>query len=260
MGRVPQSSIIVVGNEILTGFTVDTNSHWLAGRLFHVGYPVRLMTTVGDIDADIVAAIREHTARRDIARIFVCGGLGPTPDDRTYVALGRALNQPLAYRRDVGAAMQNLMFALNMASRRGTAELNAGNRKMAMLPEGANLIRNGAGMAPGLAFDLDQGRYLFALPGVPHELRAIYEDIEIRYLSGGQADVVRELHYRLAPESMFHDVMQVLEQEYPDVSLGSYPQTETRELILRASGPNVERVEAVIAAIRKQVSQYTPLH
>ena len=131
---------------------------------------------------------------------------------------------------------------------------------MAMLPEGANLIRNGAGMAPGLAFDLDQGRYLFALPGVPHELRAIYEDIEIRYLSGGQADVVRELHYRLAPESMFHDVMQVLEQEYPDVSLGSYPQTETRELILRASGPNVERVEAVIAAIRNQVSQYTPLH
>jgi len=54
--------------------------------------------------------------------------------------------------------------------------------------------------------------------------------------------------------------MQVLEQEYPDVSLGSYPQTETRELILRASGPNVERVEAVIAAIRNQVSQYTPLH
>ena len=260
MGRMPQSSIIVVGNEILTGFTVDTNSHWLAGRLFHVGYPVRLMTTVGDIDADIVAAIREHTARRDIARIFVCGGLGPTPDDRTYVALGRALNQPLVYRRDVGAAMQNLMFVLNMASRRGTAELNAGNRKMAMLPEGANLIRNGAGMAPGLAFDLDQGRYLFALPGVPHELRSIYEDIEIRYLSGGQADVVRELHYRLAPESMFHDVMQALEQEYPDVSLGSYPQTETRELILRASGPNVERVDAVIAAIRKQVSQYKPLH
>ena len=259
MGRMPQSSIIVVGNEILSGFTVDTNSHWLAGRLFHVGYPVRLMTTVGDIDADIVAAIREHTARRDIARIFVCGGLGPTPDDRTYVALGRALNQPLVYRRDVGAAMQDLMFVLNMAARRGTAELNAGNRKMAMLPAGAQLIRNGAGMAPGLAFDLDQGRYLFALPGVPHELRSIYEDIEIRFLSGGQGDVVRELHYRLAPESMFHDVMQALEQEYPDVSLGSYPQTETRELILRASGPDVDRVDAVITAIRNRISQFTPL-
>ena len=259
MGRMPQSSIIVVGNEILRGFTVDTNSNWLAGRLFHVGYPVRLMTTVGDIDADIVAAIRDHTARPDIARIFVCGGLGPTPDDRTYVALGRALNQPRVYRRDVGATMQDLMFVLNMAARRGTAELNAGNRKMAMLPAGAQLIRNGAGMAPGLAFDLNQGRYLFALPGVPHELRSIYEDIEIRFLSGGQGDVVRELHYRLAPESMFHDVMQALEQEYPDVSLGSYPQTETRELILRASGPDVDRVDAVITAIRNRISQFTPL-
>ena len=130
---------------------------------------------------------------------------------------------------------------------------------MAMLPAGAQLIRNGAGMAPGLAFDLDQGRYLFALPGVPHELRSIYEDIEIRFLSGGQGDVVRELHYRLAPESMFHDVMQALEQEYPDVSLGSYPQTETRELILRASGPDVDRVDAVITAIRNRISQFTPL-
>jgi molybdenum cofactor synthesis domain-containing protein len=259
MGRVPQSSIIVVGNEILRGFTVDTNSNWLAARLFGCGYPVRLITTVGDVDDDIVSAIHEHVARPELSRIFVCGGLGPTPDDRTYVALARALNQPLVYRREVGSQMQNLMFILNMAARRGTAELNAGNRKMAMLPRDAILVRNGAGMAPGLAFELGQGRYLFALPGVPHELRAVYEDIERLYLTGERADVVRELHYRMAPESMFHDVMQMLETEYPDVSLGSYPQTETRELILRASGPDAARVDAVIAAIRERVKNYQPV-
>jgi len=259
MGRVPQSSIIVVGNEILRGFTVDTNSNWLAARLFHCGFPVRLITTVGDVDDDIVSAIHEHVARRELSRIFVCGGLGPTPDDRTYVALARALNQPLVYRREVGAQMQNLMFILNIAARRGTAELNAGNRKMAMLPASAILVRNGAGMAPGLAFELAQDRYLFALPGVPHELRAVYDDVERWYLTGARSDVVRELHYRLAPESMFHDVMQALEEEYPDVSLGSYPQTEKRELILRATGPDPERVDAVIAAIRDRVTQFTPL-
>ena len=260
MGRVPQSSIIVVGNEILRGFTVDTNSNWLAARLFRCGFPVRLITTVGDVDADIVSAIHDHVRRAELARIFVCGGLGPTPDDRTYVALARALNQRLAYRREVGAQMQNLMFILNMAARRGTAELNAGNRRMATLPESATLVRNGAGMAPGLAFDLGDGRYLFALPGVPHELRAVYEDLELRYLTGAKGDVVRELHYRMAPESMFHDVMQALEREYPDVSLGSYPQTESRELILRASGQSVERVEAVISAIRGRLQQFTPLN
>ena len=259
MRRVPESSIIAVGNELLRGFTVDTNSNWLATRLFHVGFPVRVITTVGDVDADIVSAIHDHLERPELARIFVCGGLGPTPDDRTYVALGRALDQPLVYRREVGAQMQNLMFLLNMAARRGTASLNAGNRRMATLPQGATLVRNGAGMAPGLAFDLGGSRYLFALPGVPHELRAVYENVELRYLTGARADVVRELHYRMAPESMFHDVMQALEQEFPDVSLGSYPQTETRELILRASGPDAERVEAVIRAIRERVTQYTPV-
>ncbi len=256
---MPQSSIIVVGNEILRGFTVDTNSNWLAGRLFRCGYPVRLITTVGDLDEDIVAAIHEHVAGPELSRIFVCGGLGPTPDDRTYVALARALDQPLVYRREVGAQMQNLMFLRNMAARRGTAGLNAGNRRMAMLPARAALVRNGTGMAPGLAFDLGQERYLFALPGVPHELRSVYEDIEMRYLTGGRGDTVRELHYRLAPESMFHDVMRDLEREYPDVSLGSYPQTETRELILRASGPDPQRVEAVIEAVRHRVSQYSPV-
>src|SRR2546430_12059922 len=129
MGRMPQSSIIVVGNEILRGFTVDTNSNWLAGRLFHVGYPVRLMTTVGDIDADIVAAIRDDAARPDIARIFVCGGLGPTPDDRTYVALGRALNQPLVYRRGVGAAVPDLKVCLHKGGPRGAAGRYAGEPK-----------------------------------------------------------------------------------------------------------------------------------
>lgn len=259
MEPVPESSVIIVGNEILRGFTVDTNSNWLASRLFGCGYPVRVITTIGDVDADIVSAIHDHVARPELSRIFVCGGLGPTPDDRTYVALARALDQRLVYRREVGAQMQNLMFIMNMAARRGTAGLNAGNRRMAMLPEGATLVRNGVGMAPGLAFDLGPDRYLFALPGVPHELRSVYEDIERRYLTGGKGDVVRELHYRLAPESMFHDVMRDLEREYPDVSLGSYPQTETRELILRASGQNRERVEAVISAIRDRVRQYSPV-
>lgn len=256
---MPRSSIIVVGNEILRGFTVDTNSNWLAARLFHCGFPVTLITTIGDVDEDIVGAVRHHLGRQEIDRIFVCGGLGPTPDDRTYVALAHALDRPLTYNREVGARMQNRMFIYRMAARRGTAELNAGNRKMALLPQGAALLDNGAGMAPGLAFEVGPERFLFALPGVPAELRAVYQVIEATYLTGGRGDVVRELRYRAAPESAFHDVMQSLERDFPDVSLGSYPQTESRELILRASGPTLDRVESVLKRIRAGVSQYQPI-
>jgi molybdopterin-biosynthesis enzyme MoeA-like protein len=256
---VPRSSIIVVGNEILRGFTVDTNSNWLAGQLFGCGFPVTLITTIGDVDGDIVDAVRYHLGRTGIDRIFVCGGLGPTPDDRTYVALAHALDRPLIYRREVGARMQDRMFVYGMAARRGTAELNAGNRKMALVPEGATLLPNRVGMAPGLAFEVGPQRFLFALPGVPAELRAVYQAIEARYLTGEHGDVVRELRYRTVPESAFHDVMESLEREFPDVSLGSYPQTESRELILRASGPTLERVEAVLSGLRAGVSQYRPV-
>src|SRR3989442_9449678 len=105
--------MIVVGNEILRGLTVDTNSNWLAGRLFRCGYPVRIITTVGDVDVDIVGAIHDHIARAELSRIFVCGGLRPTPDDRTYNPLAPPLDQPPALPREGGAQMQNLQFFRN---------------------------------------------------------------------------------------------------------------------------------------------------
>jgi molybdenum cofactor synthesis domain-containing protein len=257
---VPFSSIIAVGDEILRGFTVDTNSSWLANRLFMRGFPARRIEVVGDVEADIVAAVRDHLKHDELARIFVCGGLGPTPDDRTFAALARAFERPLVYDRAIGAQMQNYLFLTGAVARRGTAALNVGDRKMAMVPQGTRTLRNGAGMAPGIVFQLPPDRYLFALPGVPRELKALFEfEVEPRFLHGGAAPTVRELRYRLAPESAFHDVMLALEKEYPDVSLGSYPQTEIRELILRATGPDASRVEAVLDQVRQRVGRYRPV-
>lgn len=254
------SSIIAVGDELLRGFTVDTNSNWLAGRLFSLGYPLKRIEVVGDVEDDIVAAIQEHVARPELSRIFVCGGLGPTPDDRTFQALARALGRRLVYDPETGRLMQNLMFSRGVAKTRGTAELNAGNRKMAMLPEGSQVLRNGPGMAPGIAYPLDADRFLFALPGVPSELRAVFHDwIEPGYLRDGSAPTVAELHYRLAPESAFAQAMLAVEREYPDVSVGSYPQAELGRLIIRASGADAARVQQVLDHIRRQVSRYQPL-
>src|SRR5438270_13463783 len=114
-------------------------------------------------------------------------------------------------------------------------------------------------MAPSLAALLAKGPLLLPLPRSRNELLPVYGDIEAIYLDGGTADTVRELRYRLAPESMFHDAMQALEAEFPDVSLGSYPQTETRELIIRASRPDRMRADALIEGIRERVTQYAPL-
>src|SRR3989442_13591079 len=111
--------MIVVGNEILRGLTVDTNSNWLAGRLFRCGYPVRIITTVGDVDVDIVGAIHDHIARAELSRIFVCGGLGPPPDDRTYIAPAPAPHHPPASRREGGGPKRKPKFFTNNPPSRG---------------------------------------------------------------------------------------------------------------------------------------------
>lgn len=257
---MPTSSIIAVGDELLRGFTVDTNSNWLAGRLFALGYPLKRIEVVGDVEDDIVAAVQQHIANSELVRIFVCGGLGPTPDDRTFQAMGRALGRPLVYDRETGLLMQGLMFSRGVAKTRGTAELSVGNRKMAMVPQGSRILRNGPGMAPGIAFPLGADRFIFALPGVPTELRSIFgEWIESGYLRDGRPPAVGELHYRLAPESAFAQAMQALETAYPDVSLGSYPQAELGRLVIRASGPDGARVQQVLDEIQRRVSRYQPL-
>jgi nicotinamide-nucleotide amidase len=156
--------------------------------------------------------------------------------------------------------MQNLLFHRQVAARRGTAELNAGNRRMAMVPAGALLLRNGPGMAPGLAFPLAGDRYLIALPGVPAELRALVENfVEPTYLDGARSPTVAELHYEAAPESAFHDAMRSVGAEYPELTIGSYPQTERGELILRVSGLDADRVRLARDALVERVSRYRPL-
>jgi molybdopterin-biosynthesis enzyme MoeA-like protein len=148
-----------------------------------------------------------------------------------------------------------------MAKVRGTAELNAGNRKMAMVPEGSVILRNGPGMAPGIAYPLGSDRFLFAMPGVPPELRSLFSEwIEPGYLRDGSPPAVGELHYHLAPESAFAPAMLALESEYPDVSLGSYPQTELGRLIIRASGSDSARVRQVLDEIQRRVSRYQPVN
>jgi nicotinamide-nucleotide amidase len=257
---MPSSSIVTVGNELLHGFTADTNSSWLAARLYRLGFPVQRIEIVGDVIADIVEAVQAQIRRSQNARIFVCGGLGPTPDDRTYAALAVALERPLAYHRPTGALMQSLMFTRGVAARRGTAELNAGNRRMATIPEGAAVLRNGPGMAPGLAFDIGPDRFLFALPGPPHELHSVFEQwIEPSYLRGGRIPVVRELHYRAAPESAFHDAMVRLERDHPTVSIGSYPHAERGELIIRIEGVDPVIVDTVVTDLQAQVDRYQPV-
>ncbi|MEA2645438.1 MAG: hypothetical protein QOE92_521 [Chloroflexota bacterium] len=253
-GAPRDSVIIAIGDELLRGHTLDTNSHFLAQRLYALGYPLRRVHVVADVQDEIVTTLRSEIAAGATC-VFLCGGLGPTPDDRTLEALAVALDRPLVL--DPGAArhIQVRLDWLHGIGRIKSPEMKAANRRMAEVPEGATILENSMGMAPGLEIGIGDAagppRHLFVLPGVPRELKSIFEDeIVPKYLSGGTIHATAEVHFQMAVEAEFWDLLTRIEHEFPGVSVGSYPQPDRGHLIIRLAGADAGQVEAAAAVVR----------
>ncbi|TMC80395.1 MAG: hypothetical protein E6J08_10260 [Chloroflexi bacterium] len=86
---MPTSSIVAIGDELVGGFTLDTNSHWMAERLRLLGYPIKRVTQIRDRPSEIIEQVHRELDDAEVTDIFVSGGLGPTPDDRTFTYSGR---------------------------------------------------------------------------------------------------------------------------------------------------------------------------
>ena len=245
-------SIIAIGDELLAGYTLDTNSSWIAQRLRALGIPLKRTTQVRDREDEIVEQVHRELADPGVTLIFCTGGLGPTPDDRTFAALGRALGRELEIEGAVRERIERRLARMVEAKLIDSAELTEGHLRMARIPAGPlAVLRNRVGTAPGVVYEVE-GKRLFLLPGVPPELKAIFaEEIEAAYLAGGAAATVRELRLQFAVEGRFWPVLKELEETHPDVSVGSYPNFESKELILRCTGPDPARVEDAAAVLRR---------
>ena len=249
------SAILAVGDELVGGFVLDTNSHWLAERLRLLGHPVKRITAVRDRQEEIVEALRRDLADGEVDVLFCCGGLGPTPDDRTFAAVAAALERPLEVNEEVRARVERRVGRLHEAGLLDSAEMTEGNLRMARIPSGPEVVfRNRRGMAPGLMYRVG-GTRLFVLPGVPMELKGIFsEEIEPDHLAGGTGAFVREVRFRFAVESRLYPLLRELEDGYPDVSVGSYPNFETKELTIRVLGLDEARVAEVAGVVRRRVA------
>jgi molybdenum cofactor synthesis domain-containing protein len=253
--RQKHSVVIAVGDELLRGHTLDSNTNWLAQRLYALGFPLRRAHIVADVQGEIVLAVRAEIELEPDC-LFVCGGLGPTPDDRTLSALAVALDRPLKLDPAAAEHIQVRLDWLHGIGRIKSPEMNDANRRMAEVPEGGTVLDNAIGMAPGLTFPIgDAGsseeRHLFVLPGVPRELKTIFEDeIAPRYLAGQTGHVTEEVHFSRAVEAEFWDLLNRIEAEFPGVSVGSYPQPDRGHLIIRLAGAKAGDVRAAAEAVR----------
>jgi nicotinamide-nucleotide amidase len=185
-GYVKKAVIVSVGNELLNGRTIDTNAAYIAGRLRAISMPVVSVHSVPDEEAAIERTLSLAASEADI--VVVTGGLGPTDDDLTRQAFARFLGVELVLCQDLLAKVKRFF------DRRGI-EMPERNSIQACIPQGAQAVENEMGTAPGIRARKD-GKLLFALPGVPSEMKHMFETLvlpELRTLVSGQAIVVRRL-------------------------------------------------------------------
>ncbi|MCH7719474.1 MAG: competence/damage-inducible protein A [Planctomycetes bacterium] len=182
-----RAEIISIGHELTSGAIVNTNARWLADQLSQAGLIAGTQVTVGDHQADIEDAIRTAANRSDL--VVITGGLGPTADDLTREGLAAAMDQPLEFDEDSWKKIENYFAQLGRTP-------GDSNRRQAMCPRTARLIPNSCGTAPGIHALVHEAA-VFVLPGVPREMRAMFErDVgpEVSRLTGGRAVVTRTLH------------------------------------------------------------------
>ncbi len=247
------SSIVAIGDELVGGFTLDTNSHWMAERLRLLGYPVKRVTQIRDRPQEIVEQLRRELDDAEITDVFVSGGLGPTPDDRTFAALATALGKELMIWEETRARIERRVQRMHSMGLLESPDVTEGNLRMARIPAGpSHVFKNRRGMAPGGLYEAN-GKRIFVLPGVPLEMKGIFtEELEPQFLTAGSAATVRELRFTFAVEARFYPLMRELEEQFPDVSVGSYPNFETKELVIRCVGLDPKRVEAALEVIRRR--------
>ena len=221
----PTAAMLVIGDEILSGRTQDTNTRFLAGKLTDAGIDLREVRVVGDEQADIVAALDALRGRYDY--VFSSGGIGPTHDDITADAVAAAFGVGIGIREDARA-----MLATNYKN--PEKELNAARLRMARIPDGADLIDNPVSRAPG--FRLGN---VHVMAGVPAVFHAMVESV-LPGLKGGRPLLSASVPFA-APEGRFAARLADLAAQNPDVSFGSYPFVKDgvygANVVVRASDP-----------------------
>ena len=165
--------IISIGNELLIGKVLNTNAHWLSKRATSMGIKVKRITIIPDDVNETARAIRD-TLKRKPEFIVTTGGLGPTFDDKTLESIAKALKRKLEVNKDALEMVKAKYQTYARKRRSNNRELTQPRLKMAAIPENSIPIRNPIGTAPAVQINLENN-VLIALPGVPCEMEAIFE-------------------------------------------------------------------------------------
>lgn len=239
------AEIITIGDEILIGQTVDTNSAWLGHHLNEYGVEVIQITSINDKKENIVAALQAAEKRADV--ILITGGLGPTKDDITKKVLAEYFNAQLV--TDQGA-LENIK---DIFHRRGREVLQV-NVDQALVPDNCEVILNTKGTAPGMSFE-QNGKLYVSMPGVPYEMKAMMENVVFGKLNA-RGDNYSIVHHTITvvgvPESHLSEKLTSLEDNLPShIKLAYLPHLNLVRLRLSAKSTKHTEIE-----LNEQIKDY----
>ena len=249
-----EAELITIGDEILIGQIVDTNSAWMAQKLNDEGINIRQITSISDKPDHIISTLHEAGQKSSI--VLVTGGLGPTKDDRTKSALCSYFGTTLI---ENGAVLDHIAQLLIP---RGIL-MNSLNRDQALVPASATILHNQLGTAPGLWFKYDDTIYVF-MPGVPFEMKYLMENEvlpRIKRLYNTTTILHRTILTQGLGESSLAEKIEYWEDSLPEnISLAYLPSPQSVRLRLSARGDNKKYLMKLIDEKIKELEEIIPTY
>ena len=230
------AEVICIGTELLLGDIVNTNCQYLALELANLGIPHYYQTVVGD-NIDRIHQVLDIATKRSSILIFT-GGLGPTPDDLTTEAIASFFNAPLIEDAVIVRDIESKFASLGRV-------MSPSNRKQALIPQGANTLPNPTGTAPGIIWQPKPGIALMTFPGVPSEMRRMWQDTAVPWLrsKGWGKNIIysQMMRFRGIGESVLAEkVAHLFDSDNPTVA----PYASKGEVRLRIAARASDRTEA----------------
>ncbi len=233
------SGIIIIGDEILSGKTLDTNSQFISKELSTRGVDVREINTIEDEIDTIVNKVQLFSKNFDY--VFVTGGIGPTHDDKTSESIAKACNQELILNTRAKSLLEKHYKKKGLTKSR---------LKMAFLPEKAKLINNPVSLAPG--FNVEN---IFVFPGVPKIMEVMFHEFIDSFL---ERSILPQMQIStILAEGIIGEFIEKKQMENKDVKIGSYPYFKDQSfgVTLILKGTNIKKLEEVCNEIFNYLSE-----
>lgn len=241
-----EAIIITVGDEILIGQVVDTNSAWLGQKLSETGIQIKKILSLSDNHDQIVQSIKQAIAEADI--VFMTGGLGPTKDDITKKAIADVLGVDMFFHQVTFDRIKSIFEKMGRP-------MSPSHNDQCLMPVGTEILKNSMGTAPGMLFHFE-GKKIISMPGVPYEMKAIMEEVVLPLLrkESNMAIVHKTILTCGVGETTIENAIGDIVDRFPaNLKIAYLPALAQVRLRLSASGPEMYVLESMVEDFKAKI-------